>query len=76
MSMTPRLRIASLSAVLATGAALFGVAVGGMTSMDADLAAGVAPPETTTRFVSDEDPGWTCPEREESRPASGDRPRV
>jgi hypothetical protein len=76
MSTTPRLRIASLTAVLATGVALFGVAVGGMTSMDAELAAGVAPPETTTRFVSDEGPGWTCPEPEQSRPAPGDRPRV
>ncbi len=74
MSTTPRLRIASLTAVLATGAALFGVAVGGMTSMDADLAAGVVAPETSTRFVSDDGPGWTCPERE--RPASDDRPRV
>lgn len=76
MSTTPRLRIASLTAVLATGLALFGVAVGGVTSMDADLAAGVAPPETTTRFVSEQGPGSTCPERDESRPASADRPQV
>jgi hypothetical protein len=76
MTSTPRLQRAAATLAVVSGAGLFGLALGGVASVDGELRSATAPPVTPSRQVSDRVAATTAPdgcgwrrERRDRRPA-------